>query len=450
MNRPLINATSNSSRCASRRHAHRATSISLIAALSLNPTVLNNAFAVQGGGTTPIGTPGGKSQVFDTPAPYTVNRKIPTYGPRRASADINAPASFDFPFNEMFADHDEAYSNDSGVFWAWALKINNQPPDVLLRDGMVATSKWLQRFRKDSDTAWMTFIVSKAYLKLLPNLYLTPTPGGDQPGSHAAVFGFGVLYSQSGPSLQLINETVMLLHRDSSGFNYSEGGPFTCVPTLNNSTRTSEVACDPYPGVVDLSQVNVGESFTVSFDAVTTAEASPGEGPVLAEAYFRDPINTGGGITTETDGLTPLNNPVVTPISSDRTHAQAIQTDGKVVAAGYAYNGTDYDFAVARHNTDGSLDTSFGSGDKVTISFGSGLGIGYAVAIDSQSRIIVAGSMDKGTDNDFAQARVDSSGKLDPAFGVGGKVTTDFSGAAPAHAPTPIAKGAPKLMKRGG
>lgn len=42
------------------------------------------------------------------------------------------------------------------------------------------------------------------------------------------------------------------------------------------------------------------------------------------------------------------------------------------------------------------------------------------------------------------------SGSLDASFGVGGKVTTDFSGSPLAPAPAPIAKGAPKFMKRGG
>ena len=45
----------------------------------------------------------------------------------------------------------------------------------------------------------------------------------------------------------------------------------------------------------------------------------------------------------------------------------AIQADGKIVAAGKTYDSIDYndDFALARYNTDGTLDTSFGTGGKV-------------------------------------------------------------------------------------
>jgi uncharacterized delta-60 repeat protein len=50
----------------------------------------------------------------------------------------------------------------------------------------------------------------------------------------------------------------------------------------------------------------------------------------------------------------------------------AIQSDGKIVVAGYSNNGSNFDFALVRYNTDGSLDTSFDSDGKVTTEVGSG------------------------------------------------------------------------------
>ena len=44
---------------------------------------------------------------------------------------------------------------------------------------------------------------------------------------------------------------------------------------------------------------------------------------------------------------------------NDFANASAIQADGKIVVVGYCNNGTNWDFAVARYNTDGSLDTGF-------------------------------------------------------------------------------------------
>ena len=46
----------------------------------------------------------------------------------------------------------------------------------------------------------------------------------------------------------------------------------------------------------------------------------------------------------------------------------AVQTDGKIVVAGGSSNGSSYDFAIARYNTGGSLDTTFGGDRKVTTS----------------------------------------------------------------------------------
>ena len=42
----------------------------------------------------------------------------------------------------------------------------------------------------------------------------------------------------------------------------------------------------------------------------------------------------------------------------------AVQSDGKIVAAGYTWNGSNYDFALARYNTDGSLDNTFSANGK--------------------------------------------------------------------------------------
>ena len=54
-------------------------------------------------------------------------------------------------------------------------------------------------------------------------------------------------------------------------------------------------------------------------------------------------------------------------------NALGIQSDGKIVAAGSSYNGSNYDFALVRYNTNGTLDTAFGTGGIVTTSIGSEL-----------------------------------------------------------------------------
>jgi uncharacterized delta-60 repeat protein len=102
----------------------------------------------------------------------------------------------------------------------------------------------------------------------------------------------------------------------------------------------------------------------------------------------------------------------------------AIQTNGKIVVAGYSNNGSKDDFALARYNSNGSLDATFGTGGKVTTSIGSSKDYGVAAAIQIDDKIVVAGASNNGSDEDFALVRYNSDGSLDATFGTGGIVTT--------------------------
>ncbi|HYP39472.1 MAG TPA: delta-60 repeat domain-containing protein, partial [Chloroflexia bacterium] len=113
----------------------------------------------------------------------------------------------------------------------------------------------------------------------------------------------------------------------------------------------------------------------------------------------------------------------------DRVEAVAIQSDGKIVAAGYTFadaGSGSQNFALARYNVDGALDPTFGTGGMVTTDFGTSRDKGYAIAIGSNGKIVVAGLTTVDND-DFALARYNPDGSLDGSFGTGGKVRTAFS-----------------------
>ena len=103
--------------------------------------------------------------------------------------------------------------------------------------------------------------------------------------------------------------------------------------------------------------------------------------------------------------------------AEDSAQAISIQADGKILVGGTA----NEDFAVARYNPNGSLDTTFGSGGKVTTDFGSREDASD-IALQKDGKIIVVGS----ALSDFAVVRYNSNGSLDTTFGSGGKITTDF------------------------
>ena len=127
--------------------------------------------------------------------------------------------------------------------------------------------------------------------------------------------------------------------------------------------------------------------------------------------------------------------------------AMAVQSDGKIVVAGYVNNdnstptnaGDDHDdFAVARYNPDGTLDTTFGTRGRVTTDIGTrSTDQAFAVAIDGSGNIVVAGSSSSdgmNSNKDFAVVRYTSAGALDTTFSTDGKVTTDFESGADAAA----------------
>jgi uncharacterized delta-60 repeat protein len=104
----------------------------------------------------------------------------------------------------------------------------------------------------------------------------------------------------------------------------------------------------------------------------------------------------------------------------------AIQEDGNIVAAGSLFPQGRQRFALVRYTTDGGLDPTFSQNGKVTTQFG-GNANGFAVALQDDGSIVVAGEMFSGGKLRFALARYTPDGALDPTFGGDGRVTTAFA-----------------------
>ncbi len=100
----------------------------------------------------------------------------------------------------------------------------------------------------------------------------------------------------------------------------------------------------------------------------------------------------------------------------------ALQADGKIVVVG---SGADGDFALARYNPNGSLDTSFSGDGRQTTDFG-GFDQATGVALQGDGKIVAVGG--GGADDDVALARYNPNGSLDPSFSGDGRQMTDFGG----------------------
>ena len=116
----------------------------------------------------------------------------------------------------------------------------------------------------------------------------------------------------------------------------------------------------------------------------------------------------------------------------DEAHGVAIQPDGRILVAGVTRVGAQDDFAVNRYLADGTLDGSFGGDGRVSTDFAGQVDRAYAVLVQTDGRIVVvghAGAMTPlGVGSDFAAARYTSAGVLDGDFGSGGRVTIDIGG----------------------
>jgi uncharacterized delta-60 repeat protein len=129
-------------------------------------------------------------------------------------------------------------------------------------------------------------------------------------------------------------------------------------------------------------------------------------------------FGTGGKVTTSFFGF------------DDGASGVAVQADGKIVASGWADPGrANVQFAVARYNGDGSLDASFGTGGKVTTDFFALNDVGWSLLLQGDGKLVVAGLvLPSGFGPDlYALARFNSDGSLDTSFGGGGKTTLSFS-----------------------
>ena len=130
-------------------------------------------------------------------------------------------------------------------------------------------------------------------------------------------------------------------------------------------------------------------------------------------------FGTGGKLTTNFN------------LDNEEALAVSIQPDGKILAAGMTHvAGANFDSAVVRYNQDGSLDSAFGAGGKVTTDFSGAFDIAKAIAVQPNGKIVVSGWAQSSITGkfDFGLARYNSNGSLDPTFGSGGRVTTDFFG----------------------
>ena len=110
---------------------------------------------------------------------------------------------------------------------------------------------------------------------------------------------------------------------------------------------------------------------------------------------------------------------------NDYGRSLAIQSDGKILLGGNCYDGS-IKLCIARFNSNGSLDSSFGTGGYVIQDIASGGDFGLSLAIQSDGKILLGGNCYDAS-YQFCIARFNSNGSLDSSFGTGGYVIQDIA-----------------------
>lgn len=136
-------------------------------------------------------------------------------------------------------------------------------------------------------------------------------------------------------------------------------------------------------------------------------------------------LNTDGTLDTSfgTNGIVVDQNNV-----NEDIRALVVDSSDRILVGGYELNGAQEDFLVARFTASGAVDNSFGSGGRTTVAFGQLSTIAKSLLLQPDGRIVVLGSTANSTPNSLALTRLLTDGSLDPSFGTNGITMTTFGG----------------------
>ena len=183
-------------------------------------------------------------------------------------------------------------------------------------------------------------------------------------------------------------------------------------------------------GSLDTSFSGDGKQ-TTNFGGVGNGVAVQGDGKIVAVGggssgdFELARYNSNGSLDTSFSG----DGRQTTDFGEfDLGEGVALQANGRIVAVGFAGSGAGGDFGLARYNANGSLDTSFSGDGKQTTDFLFGAGDGANdLAIQANGRIVAVGLASGGaTGQDFALARYNPNGSLDTSFSSDGRKRTSF------------------------
>lgn len=240
----------------------------------------------------------------------------------------------------------------------------------------------------------------------------------DTDGTLDPTFGTGGIVTVTvGPGTDVANEVAIQADGKIVVAGYtSNAGVYDIAVLRLNDDGTLDGSFDGDGLVVTpvAGSYAVGAAIALHGDGRITiaGTTNPGTGNDFAVVrYLSD-----GSLDTSFDGDGKLDLPI--GAADDQARAVALQADGKIVVAGLSNNGTDYALALAKIDADGSLDTSFGTGGIATTDV-SGDDGANAVVVQSDGKIVAAGFTGPTASPDTFAARYENAICGDGAVGGG-------------------------------
>ena len=191
---------------------------------------------------------------------------------------------------------------------------------------------------------------------------------------------------------------TLVRHKPDGSYDSTFNGTGKVVTSFGQAAELYAVALQPDGKIVAGGSTRIGGQFDFAvarYDSTGTLDNSFGSNGLLNTDFNGD---------------------------FDRINDIVVQPDGKILAAGRTITGVNEDFALVRYDSDGSLDNTFGTNGRVATEIGPNTDMLKTVLLQPDNRVIAAGYASNGKNLDFALARYNTDGSLDNTFGTGGKV----------------------------
>ena len=240
--------------------------------------------------------------------------------------------------------------------------------------------------------------------------------GGVGPG--VAIHAVGLDYAATAGTL--LADGKML----SVGYLCLDGSyAYSAVLTRTNANGSLDSTFGGGTGRITVSQNWTGQNYTEpTIDSNGKILLAVGTALDAASDFKLIRLNADGTPDNSFGGTGSIVIPVGAGSVRDTPQQLLLQPDGKIVMAGYSSNGTDNDFSVIRVDSSGTLDTSFGSGGKLVVPVGNAADILNSATLQSDGKIVLAGYSSNGTNYDLSVVRIAADGTLDTTFNSTGKL----------------------------